>query len=186
MLLENRDILLDDGTTLETDLVVFATGHDESINCLSAQLLEKVRPPNVHSCPDLKDEFGSAANVEITKTFPLLANPPREYVYSKGSTIQRKWDLYRRIVPPKLTDSNRHPSLVFLGQIHVGFTPVVAEAQALWAVAYLTGNLKLPPKNDMKKEAALWNAWTAKRYLEQGMRRPYALIDSLAVRMSIF
>lgn len=47
--------------------------------------------------------------------------------------------------------------------------------QALWGVAYLLGQLEVPNQDDMEKEIAVWNAWTRKRYLEQGRKHAYSI-----------
>ena len=72
-------------------------------------------------------------------------------------------------------------SIFFPGQIHSVFTPLVAELQALWGVAFLLGRFDPPDQHTMEEEIALWNAWTEKRYLEQGKKHAYSIYDYLTV-----
>jgi len=39
----------------------------------------------------------------------------------------------------------------------------------------------LPPKEEMEFEAATFNAWTRKRYLEQGKKHSYFIYDYIPV-----
>lgn len=65
-------------------------------------------------------------------------------------------------------------------------TPLVAEVQSLWAISYLLGEIELPGVDEMATEVALWNAWTRKRYLNQGQKFPYSLYDFLPVSRKNF
>jgi len=58
--------------------------------------------------------------------------------------------------------------IVFLGHIVIGNNFRAAECQALWAVAYLDGQLSLPSKEDMEKEVAMSIAWCRRRYRSKG------------------
>lgn len=73
-----------------------------------------------------------------------------------------------RWLRPEDHKANADRHLLSPGQIHSVFTPLVAEFQALWGVEYLRGNVALPSLEAMTSEVAVWNAWTRKRYLEQG------------------
>jgi dimethylaniline monooxygenase (N-oxide forming) len=66
------------------------------------------------------------------------------------------------------TDVSRYPGIVFLGHIAVGNNFRAAEVQALWAVAYLSGIMKLPNQPQMESEVALSLAWCRKRYPSKG------------------
>lgn len=58
--------------------------------------------------------------------------------------------------------------MVFLGHIVIGNNFRAAECQALWAVAYLDGQLSLPSQEEMEKEVAMSTAWRRRRYLTKG------------------
>jgi dimethylaniline monooxygenase (N-oxide forming) len=78
------------------------------------------------------------------------------------------------MVPPASTENR---DLVFLGKVHTGSTAMLAEVQALWAVAYLNGELELPERNERERECADFTAWSGKRYLALGEKMPYTLFD---------
>jgi dimethylaniline monooxygenase (N-oxide forming) len=53
----------------------------------------------------------------------------------------------------------------------------VAEAQAMWAVAYFDKKIILPSIEDREKEIAAWVAWCRLRYLSNGERGNFAVFD---------
>lgn len=66
-----------------------------------------------------------------------------------------------------LNDDSR--SVVFLGKMVVGNNFRTAEAQALWAVAYLSGEIRhLPSQEQRETEVAEVVAWDRRRYLNKG------------------
>ena len=65
------------------------------------------------------------------------------------------------------TDPKRR-GIVFLGHIVIGNNFRAAECQALWAVAYLDGQLSLPFNEDMEREVAMSVAWCRRRYPSKG------------------
>jgi dimethylaniline monooxygenase (N-oxide forming) len=79
--------------------------------------------------------------------------------------------------------ANDDRSIFFPGQIHSVFTPLVAEVQALWGIAWMLDMIDTPSRDDMEKEVAVWNAWTAKRYGDMGRRHSYSIYDYLAVSL---
>ncbi|KAI5808008.1 putative monooxygenase [Peziza echinospora] len=117
------------------------------------------------------------AESAIDKLFPILANPPA--LATPITPNRNVWRQYRRMVPPSLAAKGEN-SIVFLGQIYLMQTMFHAEVQALWAVAYLLGNIAVPEIDDMRKEIAQWNVWTRKRYLHRGNTMPYAIYDQIA------
>ncbi|KAI1771893.1 FAD/NAD(P)-binding domain-containing protein [Hypoxylon cercidicola] len=128
-----------------------------------------------------------AADRLVDAQLPFLARPPRlgQSMDVLDARRQRKWRLYRRAVPVEMAAGGDR-SLAVLGQIHTVQTPLVAEAQSLWAVVYLLGEVAVPGVEDMAAEVARWNAWTRKRYLGQGQKFPYSLYDFLPYIDSIF
>jgi dimethylaniline monooxygenase (N-oxide forming) len=57
---------------------------------------------------------------------------------------------------------------VFLGHIMARDTMTLAEIQALWVVAYLSGKLPSKTKQEMDEDVALVIAWRRRRYLGDG------------------
>ncbi|KAI0538851.1 hypothetical protein GGR58DRAFT_466967 [Xylaria digitata] len=126
------------------------------------------------------------ANKIVDEKLPFLANPPK-LKYSKGvdPSLQKRWNLYRRVVPVSMAAKGDR-SLAILGQIHTIQTPLVSEVQSLWAILYLLGEVELPGVDTMAKEVSLWNTWTLKRYLTQGQKHTYSLYDFISYIDSIF
>jgi hypothetical protein len=87
---------------------------------------------------------------------------------------------YRRLIVPELAAKGDR-SIVFLGHIHSAFTPLAAELQALWGFAFLNGWMEVPGQEEMELEAATFNAWTRKRYIEQGKKHSYFIYDYISV-----
>ncbi|KAL8739093.1 MAG: hypothetical protein Q9181_000204 [Wetmoreana brouardii] len=103
-----------------------------------------------------------AADATILSQFPSLKHPP---AYRKIEPRETPFRLYKAMAPP--ADETR--SIVFLGKMVVGNNFRTAEAQALWAVAYLDGRIHDPPtRAQMEKEIAETVAWDRRRYLNKG------------------
>lgn len=103
-----------------------------------------------------------AADPVILSRFPTLEHPP---AYHKIEPRETPFRLYKAMVPPA---DDAH-SIVFLGRMVVGNNFRTAEAQALWAVAYLEGRIRdLPTLTQMELEVAETVAWDRRRYLNKG------------------
>lgn len=145
------------------------------------------------------EKYDAAAERSVNDLLPFLASTPNlgprgtsvsqssgdigkqnPSLLSLDSRLQRKWRLYRRAIPVAMAERGDR-SIAILGQIHTVQTPLVAEVQSLWAILYLLGDIELPDTHEMATEVALWNAWTRKRYLNQGQKFPYSLYDFLPV-----
>lgn len=84
------------------------------------------------------------------------------------------------------------PSIVFLGRLVVGNNFRVAEAQALWAVAYLDGHVTYPSLNGQdtfgtaefraraEEEVDHTIAWCQRRYLNKGMIGCWFFFDAIS------
>lgn len=127
------------------------------------------------------NRYDAAAEKVVCERLPILADPPRvSRPFLLDPHRQRKWRLYRRVVPIVLAEQGDR-SLAILGQIHTIQTPLVSEIQSFWAILYLLGEIQLPDVDSMATEVSLWNTWTRKRYLNQGQKFPYSLYDFLPV-----
>ncbi|KAF2831604.1 hypothetical protein CC86DRAFT_402116 [Ophiobolus disseminans] len=106
----------------------------------------------------------------ICNWFHMLRNPPPHPHVDENRTPYR---MYRTIAP--LSDD----SIVFINHVTVGNKLFGAEAQAMWAVAYFDGNIKVP--TDVKqRDIAMWVAWNRRRYLSNGNLCNFAAFDSVA------
>ena len=191
--IKGKTAYLNTGSALATDFVIMCTGWGDHFGMFDAELKAKIGLPThgglagaPRQCsekarePDW-DDYDAAADKEVCERLPFLARPPNvKHPPLLEPSRQRKWRLYRRVVPMTLAEQGDR-SLAILGQIHTVQTPLVAEVQSFWAILYLLGEIKLPSADTMATEISLWNAWTRRRYLNQGQKFPYSLYDFLPV-----
>ncbi|KAK6085734.1 flavin-binding monooxygenase-like family protein [Seiridium cupressi] len=188
------------GSRVDADYVIYATGWGDHFSFFSPELKNELGipryddPASSGTSDDTPKEkrlggilsdpwhfHDRAADEVVAKKLPLLSAGPKDFDGWKRSAVRakavktRRWRLYNRMVP--LDGGLDDRSIVILGQIHTTQTPTIAEIQALWAAAYLLGEICLPSEPDMVREIAEWNAWTRKRYASVGERYPYALFD---------
>ncbi|KAL8845680.1 MAG: hypothetical protein Q9221_009165 [Calogaya cf. arnoldii] len=153
--------------TLPIDILIYCTGWSPHTTLFPPETAQQLghSVPLSHANPQLQSHWSAledAADPTILAELPTLAHPPAYRQIPSSSTPFR---LYKAIAPP----SDPTHSLVFLGKIVVGNNFRVAEAQALWAVAYLDGNIgDLPEREEMKREVAETVAWDRRRYLNKG------------------
>ena len=108
----------------------------------------------------------------ILARFPLLRYPPAHF---KTKPLYTPCRLYKAMVP--IVDIEDH-SIIFLGNLIVGNNFRVAEVQALWAVAYLDGNIQLQ-RQGMELEIGETVAWCRRRYLSKGDLGSWFYFDAL-------
>lgn len=178
----NKTVHFKSGKTATADFMVLCTGWGDHFAMFNEEHKADIGLP--HSLPDKGAvdwlQVESCAEAEVDSKLPFLAKPPGlTFDRRLTSETQKKWRLYRRVVPVGWGEDR---SLAILGQIHTVQTPLVSEVQSLWAILYLEGEIELPDSETMAREVALWNAWTRKRYLAQGNKFPYSLYDFLPVR----
>jgi dimethylaniline monooxygenase (N-oxide forming) len=162
--------------------VILCTGWKDGFSPYSPELRGELGLPSPVDRGGSWAKLDAEANARVDELLPNLTSIPHETPQSveHKETAHRPWRLYRRLVSPSLADAGDRSVLV-LGQIHSVYTPLVAELQALWGSAFLLGHIDMPSVEKMKQEVAVWNAWTAKRYLAQGRRHAYSIYDYLAV-----
>jgi dimethylaniline monooxygenase (N-oxide forming) len=179
---DDNTVVLRSGERFQTDSVILCTGFTKSSTAFAKEVLPL--------CGLSANEPGSEqekrwAQLEaqgseaVDELFPVLSNPPAglhaqdlgPQKPSEGPTRH-----YRRIISPYLAAQGDR-SLFFLCMLHTVSTPLVVEMQSLWGVAFMLGKLDVPSLDEMEKEAALWNAWTKKRYPGIGRSHSYALFD---------
>lgn len=175
---DGNKVYLTNGTTVETDFVILCTGWTDALGPFNDSLRAQYGLPSENDFSVKWQKLDQQADDKVNQTLPLLTNPPDTFVPSASQ--RRPWRLYRRLVSPQMAEQGDR-SIFFPGQIHSVYTPLVAEMQALWGVAFLLDRLELPSQKEMEEEVALWNAWTRKRYLEQGRKHAYSIYDYLAV-----
>lgn len=180
--------------SLACDYLLLCTGWSDHFGIFNPKLKGQIGLPAYG--PDLyppaavpreKEDFidwrlhDAAAERELDEKLPFLSRSPTlRYPARMDISLQRKWRLYRRVIPLELAAKGDR-SLAILGQIHTVQTPLVAEVQTFWAILYLLGEVQVPDVETMAKEVSLWNSWTRRRYLNQGQKFPYSLYDFLPV-----
>ncbi|KAI0157188.1 FAD/NAD(P)-binding domain-containing protein [Hypoxylon sp. FL1284] len=191
-------VKLKTGTTQPADYLVMCTGWGDHFSMFDAEHKARIGLPSYGSDsysaadPAAKpgnikwQSYDTLAEKEVDEKLPFLARPPNlKYTSRLDPRLQKKWRLYRRAIPIELAAKGDR-SLVILGQVHTIQTPLVSEVQSFWAILYLLGEISLPSVDEMAKEISLWNAWTRKRYLNQGQKFPYSLYDFLPYIDSVF
>ncbi|TVY18280.1 FAD-dependent monooxygenase DEP4 [Lachnellula arida] len=174
------------GKSVDTDYVIMCTGWGNHFGMFDHETKLDIGLPSVEASSNSThtstewDKLDREANKAVDRKLPNLATPPTlANPQRNDSQSQRKWRLYRRAIPFNYALRNDR-SLAILGQIHTVQTPLVSEMQSFWAILYLLGELDTPDEETMANEIAEWNAWTRKRYLNQGLKFPYSLYDFLS------
>ncbi|KAI1756302.1 hypothetical protein F4782DRAFT_538034 [Xylaria castorea] len=179
---------------IHADYMIMCTGWGDHFGIFDGEHKAKIGLPaygdHVKAVSEAQDinwnTYYEEANKTVDEKLPFLANPPKlKYMKTLDPALQKRWNLYRRVVPVSMAAKGDR-SLAILGQIHTVQTPLVSEVQSLWAILYLLGEVELPDVDTMAKEVSLWNTWTRKRYLNQGQKHTYSLYDFLSYIDSIF
>jgi hypothetical protein len=169
--LSGNQIHLSNGTTLDTDMLVLATGWKtiypifSEEDSLALGLPVKIdRLPSLAPSMEYPSQAYQKATDRVLQLFPRLAKPPvqpREPTYTQNR-------LYRFIVPlpfVKLDDR----SLVIVGRLAGVGTSVINDVSALWAVAWMTGKIKVTQSmEEIESEVDLYNAYVRRRYFDGG------------------
>lgn len=162
--LEPHHIVLNNGIKLAADAILCGTGWDTRCRLFSESMTIALGLPHNPEDDDPKtrqhwDTLLASADAEILSRFPILEDPPINESPAITSTTAR---LYNCIAP--LDD----PSVVFLGHAHSSNSFRAAEAQAIWATAYLDDSIKLPARDQAEHEVATMSAMSRRRYPTQG------------------
>ncbi|KAL9634718.1 MAG: hypothetical protein Q9164_003924, partial [Protoblastenia rupestris] len=173
---EKDTITLKNGTKITTDYLILCTGWTHNLGTFDEALRAKIGLPSKEDLSVKWQKLDAHGEQTVNELLPFLRNPPDT---TSSVSERRPWRLFRRLVSPNMS-SNGDRSIFFPGQIHSVFTPLVAELQALWGVAFMLRLIDVPARAEMEQEIAVWNAWTRKRYLEMGRKHAYSIYDYLA------
>ncbi|KAK2691441.1 FAD-dependent monooxygenase DEP4 [Fusarium oxysporum] len=177
--LSHKDVVnLKNGYSIASDIVIHCTGFDKGYDAFEPSLRRELGleyDSKEFSRWTMLDE---KAERTVDELLPYLRDAPIQYGDSKASkrTGHGPNRHYRRLVVPELA-ARGDRSILFPGHIHSAFTPLAVELQALWGVTWMLGWRDLPSRDEMEAEAANFNAWTRKRYLEQGKKHSYFIYD---------
>ncbi|KAF1841193.1 cofactor FMO1 enzyme is FAD [Cucurbitaria berberidis CBS 394.84] len=177
--LSHRDVVnLKNGYSVATDIVIHCTGFDKGYSTFDPELREELGLQYGTKGFSLWSLLDAKADKTVDELLPYLRTAPKQYgdADASRSADQGPNRHFRRLVVPELA-ARGDRSILFPGHIHSAFTPLAAELQALWGVSWMLGWRDLPPREEMEFEAATFNAWTRKRYLEQGKKHSYFIYD---------
>lgn len=146
--LEPGQVHLSTGDVLSTNALVCATGWRATPNI-------KFLPEGIErelgfpwSDDTIDDNIVKKADAEILDRFPRLRDQPvpnpnyKPLAEDAEACVPHPYRLARFMVPPSMFEKR---SIAFLGIPMTINTALVAQTQALWAVAYLGGDLTLSP-----------------------------------------
>lgn len=164
---EGGEVVLKSGGRITSDAVISSIGWSNRYPFFDTSIAEQLGLPLLPTEADAQtaNEWEArikTADTKVVETFPRLANLPTYPDHAAKSTPSR---LYRFIIP---TSGDEDHSIAFLGTVGTTQSFTVAEVQALWTAAYLSGKLPLPSTEQMKDEVALATAWRRRRYLGDG------------------
>ena len=171
---------LQNGHSVTTDMVILCTGFDKGYKAFTKELQEECGLYYDSTEYSRWTKLDAKGEQKVDELLPFLRNPPVSSSQAKAQPTHGPSRHYRRLIVPHLAAQGDR-SILFPGLIHSVFTPLTGELQALWGVAFMLGWLELPCQEEMEQEAATFNAWTRKRYLEQGKKHAYFIYDYLSV-----
>lgn len=168
-------IQISDGSELEADAIIYATGWLADLSYYDTSLASKLGLPMMQQALDEKiqqqwEALDQEADVRITAAMPMLSRRPACW---NPDTKRSPLRLYKSMLPT--TDQ----SIVFLGKTLIAHPFAVAEVEALWAVAALDQRVTLPSVPDMEREIAFTVAWSRKRYPSRGWQAMWFPWDSI-------
>jgi len=151
--LGEKTVSLSDGTTLETDALVCATGWKARppMTFLPKGIDETVGLPYNPPATPLSLHELAEADEEILSRFPRLRYQPPTPIPGGDTTADATWlpfTLYRFMAP---CSTAQIPTLAFAGMITTISTSLCASLQALWITAYLSRTLTRVPISPVLK-----------------------------------
>lgn len=155
--LTKNTVHLTDGTELEADVLVCATGwrKDPSIKFLNFGSAGIGLPQT----PAEQAKLAKEADEKILNLYPRLRNQPPMRFEQKGDPFR----LYRFIVPPARI---QHRNIAFAGMVSSVLTTQQANAQGVWISAFFDGRLDkiASTQDEVTKEVMLHTQWGKWRY----------------------
>ncbi|KAL8726312.1 MAG: hypothetical protein Q9166_006790 [cf. Caloplaca sp. 2 TL-2023] len=171
--LRERCVVLENHSEVPADALFCGTGWDAQYPFLSKKQIVEFGLPHASEddSPDVAKKWASllqAADDGVVARFPQLADPPTFFERPRNTTATR---LYRCIAP--LSDD----SILFLGDVYLSNAFRTAEAQAIWATAYLDGHVALPAQEKAERDIAYMAAFSKRRYPSHGATGNYFHMD---------
>jgi hypothetical protein len=149
--LEENKVHLSDGSSLETEILVCATGWKYAPPFKF--LPEKIQDRTGMFRPEDDPQTIARADKEIMERFPVLLDQPTcagcDVIDEGGRAGQMSYALYRGVVPPAFVQSR---NLAYAGVVMSTSTTLIAQVQALWIVAFLSGELDIDSNSQSKTD----------------------------------
>ncbi|KAK4221926.1 cofactor FMO1 enzyme is FAD [Podospora fimiseda] len=177
-------VVLDNGERVSADMVILATGWNPPSGhfIFSDEDALRFGLPSANSFSNEKkakwEGLRSEQDERVKKELPLLSESPNHGRKDVTPRVEDDFHLYRFVVPAE-ADPEVERSLAYIGFLRTAGAPIVYEAQALWAAAYLQGRLDVPGPEERARDTAKAVAWARRRYL-CGYKVPFALFDFMS------
>ncbi|KAI1265485.1 putative dimethylaniline monooxygenase [Xylariaceae sp. FL1019] len=176
-LISGKELYLDDenGTHFPCDAILCGTGWKDKVGLFDDDTRMRLGLPYPKSSEPQEErakweKLLGDADEKILKRFVMLRTPPKHYLKQATCTPHR---LYQTMAP--VSDD----SILFMNYITAGAKLFVAEAQAIWAVAYWDKAFQLPSVEQRENDIAHMIAWNKRRYLSNGELGTFAAFDSV-------
>ncbi|KAL3423563.1 flavin-binding monooxygenase-like protein [Phlyctema vagabunda] len=188
--MSDSDVILSDGTVLQSDAAIFATGWDLGTTIFDTSTALDLGLPAPIDAEDESEtkywqELDAKAEAELLSKYPLLQTAPN---FHKAKLNYTSFRLYKSMIPHSLAATHDR-SLIFLGMLSNLQYAMYSEISALWGISWMEGLLReecVPnSKTEIDYDIARFNCWSAHRYLSRGRTRMVAggeiqdIIDSL-------
>ncbi|KAK3994451.1 cofactor FMO1 enzyme is FAD, partial [Cladorrhinum sp. PSN332] len=181
---DGNAVVLENGETISADMVILATGWNPPSGhaIFSDEDALRFGLPSPKSFPPKTrvkwDNLRREGDEDVKASLPILSTSPSAEHRRGVPRVEDDFHLYRFIVPAE-ADPETERSLAYIGFLRTAGAPIVYEAQALWAAAYLQGRLDVPGPEERERNTARAIAWARRRYL-CGYKVPFALFDFMS------
>ncbi|KAL7270799.1 hypothetical protein RUND412_006483 [Rhizina undulata] len=177
---------LSNGSSLHSDAHIWATGWVRNHTPFATTALARSVGAPIPLSEEPADvaehwrKLESDADDFVLDKFPILREPPPYNILPRTQTPFR---LFRHTIPLAMAARGDH-SVAFVGTMHTSGTGMMAEIQALLAVAYLGGRVKLPEEKEMEEGVARAEMWGRRRYLNLGEKCTNITFEFMPVSMA--
>jgi dimethylaniline monooxygenase (N-oxide forming) len=179
--LASHKVILVDGSSIDADAIFLGTGYKDILpffsdnDCIALGLPHDTSLESPVDAAEWK-QLESEAEKKIIGLYPALGSTDHIPQHFGDVDLGRApFRLYHGLGP-----LNSDPSVAFVGFcVHTNMFES-AELAALWAVAYLDGNVEVPALEEMKKEIAYTTAYMRLRVPTYGRAGNFYLYDTFA------
>ncbi|KAF1815450.1 FAD/NAD(P)-binding domain-containing protein [Eremomyces bilateralis CBS 781.70] len=157
--LDNRGMVLADGSSVATDAIVLATGFLDSHTYFDTEQKIQLGLPHLKSDGSSSEaalwkKLEDAAEPTILQCYPAFADPPKDIYVAPCRSSRTAFRLYKHITP-----IHDH-SIAFPGEPQVANAFRNGELRGIWITALFDGALKLPTEEKMRESIAYANVFS--------------------------